>query len=175
MDPAGRQEEEASTVSSLIAPIPIVTAEGNPIDPHLSGGEVVRICNPCVPDPNIDPRLQPMDQQCRSDFYQGGGVGRGGRGSSNRNRHANVINRVDPDSEANLQRIDHLSFLGNVGEEYSHDGDGDVAAENGGENRERSDQVMAEGGGVSPLGERGQKVSFMYFIFIPNLLLLYSN
>ena len=118
-----------------------------------------------------------MDQQPRSDFYQGGGGGGGGRGrgSRNRNRHAYVIDRVDPDSGANLQRIDHLSFLGNVREEHSPDGEGDVVTEDDGENREQGDQVMAEGRGMSSLGGRGLEVSLMHLIFIHNLLLLYSN
>lgn len=84
----------------------IFTAEGSLVDPTLTGGEVVRICNPCVPDPNTSPPSLQMDRPSS---------GRQGRSVSNRNRGVYSIDRIDADSEADLQGVNDLGYFGHLG------------------------------------------------------------
>ena len=90
----------------------IVSAEGIPVDPDLSGGEEVRICNPCVPDPKVEPPPQ-------SNRY-----GYAADRASQRNRDAYVIDRVDADSGASLERVSRVGYLGNWGNRRSTVGSG---------------------------------------------------
>lgn len=85
----------------------ILSAEGIPVDPDLSGGEEVRICNPCVPDPKVEPPPQSNRHGYTADH------------ASQRNRDAYVIDRVDADSGASLERVSRLGYLGNWGNRRS--------------------------------------------------------
>ncbi|KAI9815598.1 MAG: hypothetical protein M1832_005459 [Thelocarpon impressellum] len=60
------------TADEDVSDVPGTDGALDRIDPGLGGGEEVRICNPCVPDPNYGPPPQSGDV----------GVGRGGRGDN---------------------------------------------------------------------------------------------
>ena len=114
----------------------ILSAEGIPVDPDLSGGEEVRICNPCVPDPKVEPPPQSNRHGYTADH------------ASQRNRDAYVIDRVDADSGASLERVSRLGYLGNWGNRRSTVGS-EVSNRTRSDNSQRRSQGYALNSDVS--------------------------
>ncbi len=82
----------------------IVSAEGIPRDPELSGGEEVRMCNPCVPDPNNEPPPQRRGDQVEEE-EEGATTGPTRASLSRRNRDAYVIDQLDENSGARVEQV----------------------------------------------------------------------
>ncbi|KAI9885946.1 MAG: hypothetical protein M1823_002272 [Watsoniomyces obsoletus] len=104
------RDERVSFYDDEHAPV-IVSAEGIPRDPELSGGEEVRMCNPCVPDPNNEPPPQRGGDQ--EEEVDEGGTGRSSRASmSRRNRDIYVIDQLDENSGARVERVGPVYMSG---------------------------------------------------------------
>ncbi len=82
----------------------IVSAEGIPRDPELSGGEEVRMCNPCVPDPNNEPPPQRRGHQVEEED-EGATTGSTRASLSRRNRDVYVIDQLDENSGARVEQV----------------------------------------------------------------------
>ncbi|KAF5866731.1 hypothetical protein ETB97_009888 [Aspergillus alliaceus] len=85
-----------SRASTLIPPrvAPIVDLESDDsaqsptaLNPALGGGEVVRLCNPCVPDPNPEPLRGYTTIRAPGEPQSGSGCIQGGYSASNQSRH----------------------------------------------------------------------------------------
>ena len=82
VDLTGGDGENTETTSQPLGPRNLPRNHETRLDPALGGGQEVRLCNPCVPDPNPLPHLYPSPAQPSLDPLSSSAASDGGLPSS---------------------------------------------------------------------------------------------